>query len=819
MTQRDIDPIHMNGKDLGLITLALLLIGFVYLPAGSPGMEIIPGSRTLEVGEGYEYSTIQSAVDNASSGDTIEVHTGIYHESVNITGFAQPEDNDTAPGLIVKGVGYPIINYTGNGNALYVNGDHIEISNFMIEGSGYTDVVLLYVSYSKITNLTVEGGKDKYQAGMRVFGSHNGIEGCEVYDSGIGFLIDDNSLVGTPATNTLTFCKAHDNIISGMRFISNEDARAIFCDSYDNERGFDVMTTNASLFACRSYDNSKTGFFSIFKSLYMEHCTAESNGIGLDARAGSFFVRTSVIANNTDHGVYGSDNDRIEIYQSQFNQNGADGIFLTGGDGNYEIKDNLFFNNSGFGLMISGYHGSSIFARAPYVFGNDFIANQNSTAQAFSSMSCYWYDLPEQRGNYWYDHTSPDNDSDGIVDIPLDIPGNKSRYTDLYPMAHRQTDYDLPGEGGSSETDQSPQILPLPVNVTVGEYYTATLKAYDPDTPTNKLTWSMDTNATWLTLNGNTIYGTPTKAGRYDLSLTVTDGTSYDYEKFTIFVREDPNAGKNHPPVITTTEIPTKVKAGDEYKVTFAATDYDGDALTWTLNTNASFLSISGPVLSGTPGENDEGTYSVKMTVSDGEDTDYVQYKIEVFKEIKPTIKDPIGIVISYTDKGAPVFSLEDLSGGNLTISNIEWYVDGKLKGNGTELNISLLEGKHKITLKVTDADGNVYEVVKEIGSSDDDPILGGLLPYLLAGLIFLVVLGIVGTIFVLKAKRSRAESRIWDTRARMNETPPAVDLSLVRSGSIDGPIPSSIDLTYESLIDEAYGSIAMKSGIEYVDE
>jgi len=42
-------------------------------------------SATLHVGSGQTYSTIQSAVDAASSGDTIKVHPGTYHETVSIS--------------------------------------------------------------------------------------------------------------------------------------------------------------------------------------------------------------------------------------------------------------------------------------------------------------------------------------------------------------------------------------------------------------------------------------------------------------------------------------------------------------------------------------------------------------------------------------------------------------------------------------------------------------------------------------------------------------------------------------------------------------
>jgi len=75
----------------------------------------------------------------------------------------------------------------------------------------------------------------------------------------------------------------------------------------------------------------------------------------------------------------------------------------------------------------------------------------------------------------------------------------------------------------------------------------------------------------------------------------------------------------NDPPIITTTDD-TTADEDELYSVDYEATDVDLDILTWSLVTNAGFLSIesNSGVLSGTPYNYDVGIYYVNITVDDG---------------------------------------------------------------------------------------------------------------------------------------------------------------------------------------------------------
>jgi len=73
------------------------------------------------------YTTIQSAIDNANSGDTVYVYNGIYYENVvvdktiNLTG----EDRNTT-----------IIDGGGSVDVVYVNADDVNVQGFKILNSG-----------------------------------------------------------------------------------------------------------------------------------------------------------------------------------------------------------------------------------------------------------------------------------------------------------------------------------------------------------------------------------------------------------------------------------------------------------------------------------------------------------------------------------------------------------------------------------------------------------------------------------------------------------------------------------------------------------
>jgi hypothetical protein len=154
-------------------------------------------------------------------------------------------------------------------------------------------------------------------------------------------------------------------------------------------------------------------------------------------------------------------------------------------------------------------------------------------------------------------------------------------------------------------------------------YYVAT----DIDPTDDELTWSMETDATWLGMFGSHLTGTPTNddVGDHLVNITVSDGNGgIDWTEFTITV-----ANTNDAPIILTS--PSMTATEDEgYDQNFEAEDVDvGDVLSWSM-TGPAWLTMEGATLSGTPSNDDVGTHGVTVAVSDGAVEDTLTFTITV---------------------------------------------------------------------------------------------------------------------------------------------------------------------------------------------
>jgi hypothetical protein len=169
--------------------------------------------------------------------------------------------------------------------------------------------------------------------------------------------------------------------------------------------------------------------------------------------------------------------------------------------------------------------------------------------------------------------------------------------------------------------NRAPVISGQPAGrVTVGQAYEFVPAASDPDG--DPLRFSVANLPTWASFDSTTgrLAGTPAEAavGEYiDISLSVSDGReAASLQPFSVVVE-----AANRAPVIS--GVPDKaVKVGAAYRFLPAASDADGDELTFKIANKpawAAFNPATGE-LSGSPGEGSVGSYAnVQISVSDGQ--------------------------------------------------------------------------------------------------------------------------------------------------------------------------------------------------------
>ena len=177
-------------------------------------------------------------------------------------------------------------------------------------------------------------------------------------------------------------------------------------------------------------------------------------------------------------------------------------------------------------------------------------------------------------------------------------------------------------DGTAPRVDEPPVISGSPSGAVIaGQAYAFQPSASDPEGAT--LSFAVQNRPVWAGFDASTgrLSGTPTSAhvGTYgNIIVSVTDGVSFaSLAPFGIEVTAAPNTA----PVISGSPA-TQVTAGQSYAFSPAASDADGDRLSFSVSNKpawASFDTASGR-LSGTPGSTHVGTTSgIVISVSDGQ--------------------------------------------------------------------------------------------------------------------------------------------------------------------------------------------------------
>ena len=184
---------------------------------------------------------------------------------------------------------------------------------------------------------------------------------------------------------------------------------------------------------------------------------------------------TDCIVKDSDDGIKVKRLYYSIISENTIKENDAVGLYLISSNNN-EIKTNTIQNNQkGIHIYLSSNNN--------LIYHNDF-TNNGQNAQ--DPLTNYW--SYNSQGNYWDDYNGYDNNSDGIGDIPYDIPGGDNQ--DEYPLGYFKEPE--PPSGNQQPTAHLPSISPNPA--TYGETVTFSGSGSDSDGYIAGYNWRSSTN-------------------------------------------------------------------------------------------------------------------------------------------------------------------------------------------------------------------------------------------------------------------------------------------------------------------------------------
>jgi len=315
-------------------------------------MLLFATSQAATISVPGDYASIQAAIDAAEDGDLIEVESGIYQENVNVD---RP--------LILRGLGMPVVDAGGDGNAITLSADRIALEGFVA------------------TNAS-----SRWDAGIKVASSYNSIEGSNTSYNNCGIRLtssSNNSIVGSNASYNdcgIRLTSSSNNSIVGNNAIGNEYGIDLW-ESSNNTMSDNLMSCNLYNFGSDGYNDIDTSNLVDGKPVYYlvgvfgamidsssdagavycvdcENITVKGStlrnnryGIGFDKTINSKIENNNISGNSCGIDLLTSNNNTIE--GNNVSDNGFRGIQLEESNNNTIKGNNVSDNDDGIFLFSS----------------------------------------------------------------------------------------------------------------------------------------------------------------------------------------------------------------------------------------------------------------------------------------------------------------------------------------------------------------------------------------------------------------------------------------------------------------------------------
>jgi parallel beta-helix repeat protein len=367
------------------------------------------------IGSGYSGIYLYGCVNGILSGNTcLNNLAGIYLES--------------SDGITVSD---NTCRYNYDGIYLYDSGG-ITLSNNDCSFNSRYGVLLYSSSDNIISNNTLDTNSN---IGIFLQQSSNGnaISNNTCSNANYGICLSQSS------GNTIDNNTCSLSYLSGMRLSlsSGNILRNNNCSS--NDIGIILQRSSSNALSnnnCSSNDDYGIYIYlsSNSNTLSNNTCSYDYYGMYLVSSSGNDLIDN--ICSYNSEGIYLSSSSDNTLSNNNCSSNEYDGMYLASSSSN-EINRNQLSDNTQYGISIDSGSSSNMIWRNTFIDNNGAGSEYNAAnIQAYDDGSVnLWYSLgtPNGYGNYWNDWTTPDADSDGIVDSPYTIYGS-SASEDRYPL-------------------------------------------------------------------------------------------------------------------------------------------------------------------------------------------------------------------------------------------------------------------------------------------------------------------------------------------------------------------------------------------------